>query len=155
LYENTAAWFFLDSSNTGGDGIERNTRFNSNFVVNLLGGKEWTIRKKNILGVNLKVSLTGGEYYVPIDIEESKRQRREALDGRQAYVPRLPEFWYVDLTLTYRTNHKKISGIWAVQIKNLLNQKPATGCVYDDYRQSVETVVSMGILPLISYNVEF
>lgn len=55
----------FDSKYKGGDGIERNTRFNSNYVVNILGGKEWTIRKKNILGINLKASLTGGECYIP------------------------------------------------------------------------------------------
>ena len=46
-------------------------RFNSNYVVNLLGGKECTIRKKNILGVNLKLSYMGGEYYVPIRSRKS------------------------------------------------------------------------------------
>jgi outer membrane receptor protein involved in Fe transport len=145
----------FDSKYNGGDGIERNTRFNSNFVVNLVGGKEWTIRKKNILGVNLKVSVTGGEYYVPIDPEASELQHREVLDDAQAYIPRLPDFWYVDLTLTYRTNYKKISGIVALQVKNLLNQKPATGYIYNDFTRSVEKVVSIGILPLISYKVEF
>jgi hypothetical protein len=145
----------FDSKYKGGDGVERNTRFNSNFVVNLLGGKEWTVRKKNILGANLKVSFTGGEYYVPIDLEESENQHREVLDEAQAYVPRLPDFCYVDLTLTYRTNHRKFSGIWMLQIKNLLNLKPATGYVYNDFTRSVEKVVSLGILPLISYRVEF
>ena len=145
----------FDSKYKAGDGIERNTRFNSNFVVNILGGKEWIIRKKNILGVNLKVSLTGGEYYVPINLEESKSQHREVLDDALAYVTRLPDFCYVDLTLTYRTNHKKFSGIWALQIKNLLNQKPATGYIYNDFNKSVEKIISIGILPLISYKVEF
>ncbi|MEI7500229.1 MAG: TonB-dependent receptor [Bacteroidota bacterium] len=145
----------FDSKYKAGDGIERNTRFNSNFVVNLLGGKEWTIRKKNILGVNLKVSVTGGEYYVPIDLDESKLQHREVLDDSQAYFPRLPAFCYLDFTLTYRTNHKKFSGIWALQIKNLLNQKPPTGYIYNDFNQSVEKSISIGILPLISYKIEF
>ncbi len=145
----------FDSKYKAGDGILRNTRFNSNFVVNILGGKEWTIRKKNILGANLKISFTGGEFYVPIDLEESKLQHREVLDDAQAYVPRLPDFCYVDLTLTYRTNHNKYSGIWAVQIKNLLNQKPATGYIYNDFSQTAEKIVSIGILPLISYKVEF
>ena len=145
----------FDSKYKSGDGIERNTRFNSNFVVNLLGGKEWTIRKKNILGVNLKVSVTGGEYYVPIDLDESKLQHREVLDDSQAYFPRLPAFCYLDFTLTYRTNHKKFSGIWALQIKNLLNQKPPTGYIYNDFNQSVEKSISIGILPLISYKIEF
>jgi hypothetical protein len=145
----------FDSKYKGGDGIERNTKFNSNYVVNVLAGKEWTIRKKNILGVNLKASLTGGEYYVPIDLEQSTLQHREVLDETRAYQVRLPDFYYLDLTLTYRTNHKKFSGIWAIQVKNLLNQKPATGYVYNDFNQSVEPVRSMGIVPFLSYKIEF
>ena len=145
----------FDSKYKGGDDVERNTRFNSNYVVNLLGGKEWTIRKKNILGVNLKASLTGGEFYIPIDLEQSKLQHREVLDDSRAYTERLPDFVYLDLTLTYRTNHKKFSGIWAIQLKNLLNQRPAIGYVYNDFNQCVEPVHGMGILPFISYKIEF
>jgi hypothetical protein len=145
----------FDSKYKGGDGIERNTRFNSNYVVNLLGGKEWTIRKKNILGVNLKTSFTGGEYYVPIDLQQSIIEHREVPDDAAAYTMKLPDFLYVDLTLTYRTNHKKYSGIWAIQIKNLLNQAPVVGYVYNDYTQSIEPVKSMGLIPFISYKIEF
>ncbi len=145
----------FDSKYKGGDGIERSTRFNSNYVVNILGGKEWTIRKKNIFGVNLKASMTGGEYYVPINLEQSKQQHREVLDDSQAYQVRLPDFYYIDLTVTYRTNHKKFSGIWAIQLKNLLNQQPATGYVYNDFNQSIEPVHGMGILPFVSYKIEF
>ena len=145
----------FDSKYKGGDGIKRNTRFNSNYVVNVLGGKEWTVRKKNILGVNLKATLTGGEYYVPIDLEQSKIEHIMVLDESKAFEPRLPDFYYLDLTVTYRTNHRKFSGIWAVQIKNLLNQEPAIGYVYNDFNQSVETVTGMGIIPFISYKIEF
>lgn len=145
----------FDSKYKGGDGNERNTKFNSNYVVNVLAGKEWTIRKKNILGVNLKASLTGGEYYVPIDLGKSIAQNREVLDESRAYAERLPDFYYLDLTLTYRTNHRKFSGVWAIQVKNLLNQKPATGYVYNSFNQTVEPVVSMGILPFLSYKIEF
>ena len=145
----------FDSKYTGGDGILRNTRFNTNFVINLLGGKEWTIRSKNILGVNLKCSFTGGEYYVPIDLEQSISQHREILDEAAAYTSRMPAFFYLDLTITYRLNQKKFSGIWALQIRNLLNQKPVTGYAYDDFNHSVETQKSLGIIPLLSYKIEF
>jgi hypothetical protein len=145
----------FDSKYTGGDGIERNTRFNSNYVVNMLAGKEWTIRKKNILGINLKAAFTGGEYYVPINLEQSIRQNREVPDESKAYEERLPDFFYLDLTLTYRTNYRKFSGTWALQVKNLLNQKPPTGYIYNNYSQSIEPVSSMGILPFLSYKIEF
>ncbi|MEI6899825.1 MAG: hypothetical protein WCL00_08105 [Bacteroidota bacterium] len=145
----------FDSKSKGGDGIERNSRYNANYVVNLLGGKEWTIRKKNILGVNLKASYSGGEYYIPIDLATSKVQHHEMADQAQAYAKKLPDFFYLDLTMTYRTNHKKFSGIWALQVKNLLNQTPETGYVYNDFNQSIEPVRSMGILPMVSYKIEF
>jgi hypothetical protein len=145
----------FDSKYTGGDTRVRNTRFNSNIVVNLLGGKEWTIRKKNLFGVNLKVVVTGGEFYVPIDLEASVAQHREVLDESQAYTRRLPAFFYFDFTTTYRTNHKKFSGIWAIQVRNLLNQRPVTGYVYNDYNGTIDEIKSLGIIPLISYKIEF
>lgn len=145
----------FDSRYKGGDGIWRNSRFNTNYVINLLGGKEWTVKKKNILGLNLKVSFTGGEYYVPIDLEESIAQHNGILDEADAYKPRLPDFFYIDLTITFRTNHKKFSGIWALQIRNLLNQHPNVGYVYDDFKKAIEPQSSLGIIPLISYKVEF
>jgi hypothetical protein len=129
--------------------------FNTNYVINLLGGKEWTVKKKNILGLNLKASFTGGEYYVPIDLTESIAQHTEILDETDAYKPKLPPFFYLDLTLTFRTNHKKYSGIWALQIRNLLNQHPNVGYVYDDFKKAIEPQSSLGIIPLISYKVEF
>jgi hypothetical protein len=145
----------FDSKYKGGDGIERNTRFNSNYVFNILGGKEWTVKKKNILGVNLKASFTGGEYYVPIDLSRSIEEHRQVPDEAMAYELKLPDFYYLDLTLTYRTNYKKFSGIWAIQVKNLLNQRPDIGYVYNDFNQTIEPVKSMGIIPFISYKVEF
>ena len=145
----------FDSKYRGGDGIQRNSRFNTNYVINLLGGKEWTIRKKNIFGVNLKVSYTGGEYYVPIDLEKSIAQHTEILNETEAYTHKLPDFFYLDLTITLRTNHKKFSGVWALQVRNLLNQYPNVGYVYNDFNRTIEPEKSLGIIPLMSYKVEF
>ena len=145
----------FDSKYTGGDGIERNTQFNTNYVINLLVGKEWTIRKKNILGFNLKGTFNGGEHYVPIDLQQSIAQHREVLNEKNAYGPQLPSFFYLDLTLTYRLNYRKVSGILAIQIKNLLNNQPDVGYSYDDFNHTIEPQKSIGILPLISYKIEF
>jgi outer membrane receptor protein involved in Fe transport len=145
----------FDSKYKGGDGILRNSRFNTHYVINLLGGKEWTIRSKNIFGFNLKGSFTGGEYYVPVDLQQSIALHREILNETAAYSERLPAVFYLDLTLTYRTNHRKFSGIWALQIRNLLNQEPVVGYVYDDFNHTIETQKSLGIIPLLSYKIEF
>jgi len=138
----------------GGDGVWRNTRYDSRFVGNLLGGKEWQLGNR-LLGVNLKTSLTGGERYVPIDLSASRKQNREVLDEQRAYIPQLSWFFYLDLTVTLRTNHHHYSGIWAIQIKNLLNNKPIIGYDYNRFSGGIDTIRPLGIIPFLSYKIEF
>jgi hypothetical protein len=42
----------FNSKYTANDNIERNTRFNKNYVFNILAGKEWRIGKNNIFSAN-------------------------------------------------------------------------------------------------------
>ena len=53
-----------------------NTRYNRNYAVNLLGGKEWMVgrNKQNMFGLNLRMTLQGGERHSPIDEQESANQ---------------------------------------------------------------------------------
>ena len=55
------------------DEIERNTKFNSNFIGNFVGGKEFEVGKdkQNILGTNIRTIWRGGYRTVPLDIDES------------------------------------------------------------------------------------
>jgi len=145
----------FQSKYKGGDGIERNSRFNTGYVFNLIFGKEFTVKKDNILGVNIKASYTGGEYYIPIDLAGSVAQSREVQDESRIYTERFPDFCYVDFTLTYKMNYKKFSGTLALQIKNLLNQKPDAGYSYNPYLKIIEKEINLGIIPMISYKVEF
>ena len=62
-YLNNGFYYLLtasvfDSKYKGGDGKEYNTRYNKNFVINLLAGKEWRTGRKNnnIFGLNGKVT---------------------------------------------------------------------------------------------------
>lgn len=145
----------FQSKYKGGDGAERNSRYNTGYVFNLLFGKEFKVGKNNILGVNLKTSCTGGEYYIPIDLASSILQTREVADESRIYTERFPDFFYVDFTLTYKMNYKKFSGTFALQIKNLLDQKPDAGYVYNPYAKIIEKQINLGIVPMISYKLEF
>lgn len=51
----------FSSKYKGGDGIERNGRYNSNYAINLLAGKEFYTESQNVWGLNLKASYNGGE----------------------------------------------------------------------------------------------
>lgn len=139
----------------GGDGIERNGRFNGKYVFNILFGKEFVFESENILGLNLKTSYTGGEYYVPVDLSQSIQQGREMLDEKGAYVNKLKDFFYVDLSATYRINYQSCSLILALQVKNLLNQKPVIGYSYNSFLKSIDESKPLGIIPMINCKLEF
>lgn len=50
---------------------------NRNYVINGLIGKEWMLgrNKQNILSINLKLTLQGGDRYSPIDMEATMKHR--------------------------------------------------------------------------------
>jgi hypothetical protein len=152
-YMFTASLF--DSKYEGGDGIERNGRYNSNFAFNLLGGKEFLTKSGNVWGVNLKASYTGGEYYIPVDLGQSVSENREVLDYTQIYTQRLEPFLYLDFTANYRINYRKTSLVFTAQAKNILNKKTVLGYSYNDYSKSVDEQTELGFIPMLSIRYEF
>jgi len=145
----------FDSKYTAGDSIERNTRYNNHYVMNVIVGREFFFSDKNVLGVNIKGIVNGGEWYTPIDLNASIAANREVLDNRNIYNKQSPTFWYIDASVTWKKNHPKWTGTWSLQIKNLLNQQPIMGYVYNAYSKSIETQKGFGILPFLNYKVEF
>jgi hypothetical protein len=139
----------------GGDMIEHNSRYNSGYAFNILLGNEFTIRKKNILSINFRASIAGGEYYIPIDIQQSMIQNREVLDYNKIYTERLPNIYYIDLGISYRINWKKASGIFSLQVKNLLNRKTISEYTYNNITKEIEESKSLGILPMVGFKLEF
>lgn len=140
---------------TGGDGIERNARFDGRFVINGLFGKEFTVRQKHVLGINLKASWNGGECNTPILLEQSQLENRQIDDLAQAWSERMESFVYTDITITFKRNHRKYTGSWALQIKNVLNHRPAIGYRYNAATEMIESILPMGMVPALSYKIEF
>ncbi|MHC1702872.1 MAG: carboxypeptidase-like regulatory domain-containing protein [Tenuifilaceae bacterium] len=149
----TASLF--DSKYVGGDGKEYNTAFNRGNVVNLLGGKEWMIKNKNILGVSAKVTYMGGLRYTPALYEESIAAQLYKPDNSKAFASQFPSSIGVDLTITYRVNKSKYTGIWYFMIKNALLQ-PDYGDPYYDFISKDVIIDKMKIpFPSVGYKIEF
>jgi hypothetical protein len=143
------------SKYTGGDAIERNAKFDGRFVINGLFGKEFMIRQKHVLGINLKASWNGGGCYTPILLEQSQRENRQIENLALSMSERLASFVYTDITVTFKRNHRKYTGTWALQIKNVLNHRPAIGYLYNAGTESIESILPMGMVPALSYKIEF
>lgn len=151
----TASLF--DSKYTGGDGIERNTRYNKGYVINLLGGKEWKMGayKQNLMGLNLRFTYMGGDYIIPVDEAKTIEQGEIVQDYNRAYEEKLTDAPLLSLSFTYRINKARHSSLWSFQVINLLGYKEFTEYSYDATTQTIEKQGDMLIIPNISYKIEF
>jgi hypothetical protein len=146
---------FFESKYRGGDGIERNTSFNRNKVINVLGGKEWSINKNNLLSINGKIAFMGGNRFTPPDQELSQMAEMVILDESRAFEWQEEHKFFADIAVNYRINRDKVCHIFIVQCKNILMTKEMFGWAYD-FKQQVVVSHGMAIVyPFFSYRLEF
>jgi hypothetical protein len=144
-----------DSKYKGGDGIERNTKYNQNFVFNALAGKEWQTKKNNTFGVNAKFTILGGRRESPVDEAESSQNEYVIYDYSRIYENQLPTSYYIDLSLNYTINRPECSHSLIFQAKNLLMQEESLGHAYNYITNSIETYGLTLIYPYLSYKIQF
>ncbi len=145
----------FDSKYKGGDGVERNSRYNRNYVINALVGKEIFINSHNILGLNAKFTAMGGERISPVLYNASMDEKRGIYDKSRAFENSLSGNQYLDISVTYRINRPGISHILALQVKNILGSPNDHGTVYSYKEQDLIQDKMVIVLPSISYKVEF
>lgn len=149
----TASLF--DSKYRADDGIWRNTRYNKNYVYNVLIGKEFMLKNNKMLGLNARLNYMGGERYSPVLMEESLLTQTISFDENDAFSKQLAPTSNLDITVIYRINKKKHSSVWALQVKNILGSPINEGFSYYYKTNTIEADETVIILPTISYKIEF
>jgi len=146
------------SEYSGGDGISRDSRFNKNYVVNLLAGKEWKLgrgHKNNSLGVNGKFSINGGDRQTPVDMATTYLEKEVIYDYSLAFSEQKPTVYYLHLTINFRKNKPKHASIWSFQILNALGAPEYFGYRYNYLEDSIDRDKQIIVIPNISYKVVF
>lgn len=148
----------FDSKYKADDGIWRDTRYNKNFVLNFLGGKEFAIgrTKNNLLGVNLRGVIEGGERYTPLDEAASIQAGYPIYNEELAFSERDKTSMFVHLSLIYRINKAKHSSIWSLQMYNVLGAKQYDpNYEYNFEKQAFIRDEHIYRVPVLSYKIEF
>lgn len=145
----------FDSKYKANDGIWRDTRFNKNYVLNVLVGKEIYFSYGRVLGLNGRINLMGGERHHPVKMRESLANETVIYDEYRSFEAQAPSMYYLDVTITYRKNKQKYSSVWALQLKNALGSPSFEGKSYNLKTGKVETEDTVVILPVLSYKIEF
>lgn len=147
----------FDSRYKGGDNIERETRYNRQYVINILAGKEWRVGKNNnnILSLNGRVNFTGGGRLSPVDRELSLARKKVEYNETDAFSEEMPDVTYVDATFSYTRNKARHSSTWSVKLMNVLGREDFTGYRYNYKTGNIDKEEELTMIPNISYRIDF
>lgn len=147
----------FESKYTGGDGIERETRYATKYVVNGLIGKEYMLgrTRENILGLNVKLKVAGGARRSPANIAKTIAAQEVISDESRAFEEQDASKAMLDISITYRKNKARYSSVWALQLMNALGSPTASYYEFDYELDKVQLVEEMIVVPSLSYKIEF
>lgn len=141
----------------GGDGLWRNTRYNRGHMLNVLFGKKWMVgrTKRNVISANIRLTLTGGCRYSPVNEEESANAKDVVFDDSKAYSRQLsPAFW-ADFTVYYRMNRRKVSHEFGLKMLNASFYSEYLDHQYNFKTGKVDIYRDGISMPNLYYKVEF
>lgn len=155
--------FYLTLSNslyqskyTALDGVERNTRFNGNYITTLITGKDfYNERKQKTLGINLKTIVAGGLRTTPIDLAASQQAGYTVYKEKQAYSQQNPAYFRTDLRVSVKWNRRKHTTTLSLDIQNITNRLNLFSQYYDKEENKIKDLNQTGMIPILNYKIEF
>jgi hypothetical protein len=151
-----------DSKYKGSDNIERNSTFNGHYTINLLGGKEFMLSKKNniTLLTGFKLTQAGGQRYTPVDTVLSRQEGKIVETDTLRNTKQFHDYFRLDLKIGVKINSMKITHEFAFDFVNVLNTKNILALIYN-YDPShpnnppIQEEYQLGFLPLFYYKIDF
>lgn len=146
---------FFESKYKGSDQVLRNTAFNGNYVVNLLGGKEFKIGQQHTLSFDLRATYAGGKHYTPIDLQASIMRNDEVRDATRAYQLQYPAYFRLDIKPGYRYNTKKLTHEFTIDIQNVTRNLNVFQQAYDIANKTIKTDYQLRFFVIPQYRLLF
>ncbi|MGD1846298.1 MAG: TonB-dependent receptor domain-containing protein [Salibacteraceae bacterium] len=150
------------STYEGSDGIEREGAFDSDYVFNILGGKEFQLqpgvtnkRYNKLILVDLRFTAAGGQRFTPVDVEASIREAETVFVEEEAFSERFKNYARADIRVAFRLEAAKFSQEFAFDVQNLTDRENPYTKRFNRSTGEVQTINQLGIFPLIQYRIEF
>jgi hypothetical protein len=88
-------------------------------------------------------------------LDESIEAGRMILDEERAYSVKSDDYIRADLQISYTINKTKHASVWKIDIQNVTNRQNMYARYFDSYDQELKTALQGGIIPTLSYRLEF
>jgi hypothetical protein len=146
------------------EGVERNTKYNGNYLANILIGKEFAKRgrKENqTLNLNAKVFFGGGQKYIPL-LTDAKGNlavdpvHNKFWDYKKAYDKKFEDIYQVNLSASYKWNKQKVTHELFITLDNITDNKGKLSEYYDENKPGkIGYVKQFGLYPNLMYRLYF
>lgn len=146
------------------EGVERNTIYNGNYLVNLLAGKDYTKlgKKKNqVLNINTKVFFAGGQRQLLLLRDANGNVDVDPINNRfwdyeNAYRNKLDDVYEITLSVNYKWNRPKATHELYVNLQNITSNTARVSEYYDPSKSnSVGNAKQFGFFPNLMYRLYF
>lgn len=140
------------------DGVERNSRFNGNYVGNVLFGKEMPFgkpSKNRTFSINGRVSLIGGNRFTAINLEASREAGTTVRDYDNAWDAKGDDIFLANLAFSFRRDRPKSTHELKFDIQNVTNAQGMVSNWYNAELDIIEESYQLPLLPVISYRIAF
>jgi hypothetical protein len=139
----------FNSKYKGSDGIERNTAYNTRFVLNVLAGKEWKIGSNGkFLSLNIRSTTIGGKYLTPIDFAASQQFGNAVFVESQAFSEKQPSYFRTDFRITYKKEYRNSTLEFALDLQNITGNQNVFSQSYNARTNSIVTQYQQGFFPV-------
>jgi hypothetical protein len=145
----------FDSKYKPSDGVWRNTEFNTNYVVNALGGYEFEVGEHASIDMNMRVVTSGGKRTLFIDLEESIKEGATVYDHSKAYSEKGEPYFRLDGRVAFKLQGKRITQEWALDITNITGRENVYSKFYNSEEQKIDYVYQQGFYPMMMYRINF
>ena len=159
----TRNYYFLvaaslfNSTYTTYAGKEYSTKFNRNYQINIVSGKEWKVGKdkRKIIGLNGKVLASGSLRDSPIDVAASQQERKAVYVANKYFTSKGDSYYRLDIGFSYKMNRKHATHSISLDIQNITNHQNLYYSYYDNDKGRVKKEYQLGLFPFINYRVDF
>lgn len=149
----------FDSKYEGSDGVERNTAFNNQYVINVLAGKEFKVgkQKQNAITLDAKLTSAGGRFYTPVDLAASQFAGFEIRKDELAFSEQYDDYFRIDVKVGFKLNSKKrkISQQIFMDFQNITNRENIFSREYNRQTNEVNERYQSGFFPDFLYRIQF
>lgn len=130
----------------------RNTTFNNNYVLNILGGYEFEIGKKTLLSLDAKLVYAGGKRFIPIVVND---EGEGVYDLDNAFATKTAPYFRTDLRISLKVNMKRVTQEWGLDLQNFTDHKNIYNQNFNTESKEVYYSYQQGFYPMFLYRLTF